>query len=69
MPVAGHLRAYRLAAGVSQVALAARAGSARGVVSKLERGRADPGRKTAVKLFWPLDPLLVFGPATDGTAT
>jgi transcriptional regulator with XRE-family HTH domain len=58
---AEHLTCCRLAAGLSQEALAARAGMPRNHLSKLERDEADPSWSNAVRRFRAPGVRLVFG--------
>lgn len=48
---AAHLRRARLAAGLSQRALAARAGTSQAAVAAYERGHKDPGASTFIRLL------------------
>lgn len=51
MDAATHLRRARRAAGLSQRALASRAGTSQAAVAAYERGRKDPGTNTFIRLL------------------
>jgi DNA-binding XRE family transcriptional regulator len=64
-----HLRAYRLAAGLTASALAARAGVPQSTLSCLEHARSRANWETAAKLLRALGVRLVYGPARDGKSS
>ena len=50
VPIAEHLRAARDAVGLTQVALAERAGITLAHINRLENARRDPGTKTLTRI-------------------
>ncbi len=66
-PVPTALRVYRAAAGLSEEALADRAGLSRNTISRLERGLHKPRRETVQAIAGALgrSPSAVFPPGVD----